>query len=133
MRRAGLRLAATVSATVCVTASSSAAQCDKALGEDLYASKCALCHSIVPAQNGPVGPGLFGVVGRRPATSAGFSYSVALKSLQERWSPGRLDWFLEDPSARVPGTAMAFSGLRSAAARRDLICFLGGLARTTPE
>ena len=78
-------------------------------------------------QNGPAGPSLYGVVGRRPASAPGFTYSAAMASRSEQWSVATLDWYLLDPPARVPGTYMAFSGLRNDGARAAVICFLGPL------
>ena len=105
--------------------------CDVAAGADVYATKCALCHSVVENENGAVGPGLYGVVGRQPAKAPQFAYSAALGALTEAWSAARLDWFLRDPLTRVPGTYMAFSGLANDSARAAVICFLGTLRSTT--
>ncbi|QUD90306.1 c-type cytochrome [Phenylobacterium montanum] len=99
--------------------------CDARPGADIYSAKCATCHSIVKDQPGTVGPSLWGVIGRRPASERGFAYSAAMSARKDRWSPAVIDWFLTDPPGRVPGTYMAFSGLKDAAARAAVICFLG--------
>ncbi len=104
--------------------------CDVRTGADVFATKCATCHSFVAGQNGPAGPSLYGVVGRRPASAPGFTYSAAMASRTEPWSTATLDWYLLDPPARVPGTYMAFSGLRNDGARAAVICFLGTLDQT---
>jgi len=107
--------------------SDAAEPCNVEAGAEVYSAKCALCHSVVENQNGTVGPSLYGVVGRQPGRAAGFNYSVVLTGLGEIWSRERLNWFLQDPPTRVPGTYMAFSGLRNDDARADVICYLGSL------
>jgi cytochrome c len=119
-----------VAATTMALSSRAADTCDVAAGADIYAAKCALCHSVVENQNGTVGPSLYGVVGRRPAKAPQFAYSASLAALTEVWSTARLDWFLLDPPTRVPGTYMAFSGLRNDSARAAVICYLGTLRGT---
>lgn len=101
--------------------------CDIRAGAEVFATKCATCHTVDLGQNGPVGPSLYGIVGRRPASTSGFTYSAAMASRMEPWSAATLDWFLLDPPARVPGTNMAFSGLKNDGARAAVICFLGTL------
>ena len=104
--------------------------CDARPGAEVYATKCAVCHSLIAGEPGAVGPSLFGIVGRRPASVPGFVYSAAMKSRSDLWTPATLDWYLIDPPGRVPGTYMAFSGLKSSAARAALICFLGTVRKS---
>jgi cytochrome c len=130
---AAIRVHACFCAAAIATAmpSRAADTCDVATGADVYAAKCALCHSVVENQNGTVGPSLFGVVGRQPAKAPQFAYSASLAALTDAWSTAQLDWFLMDPQTRVPGTYMAFSGLRNDSARAAVICYLGTLRATT--
>ena len=104
--------------------------CDADVGAEAFATKCATCHTVAAGQNGPVGPSLYGVVGRRPASAPGFTYSAAMAGRTEPWSAAMLDWFLLDPPARVPGTLMAFSGLKNDGARAAVICFLATLGQS---
>ena len=103
--------------------------CDALNGERTFSDKCATCHSVKGAEPGPVGPNLANVVGRLPGKSKGFAYSDAMRAQRQRWTPERLDWFLTDPLGRVTGTSMSFTGLRNAAARADVICYLVKLGR----
>ncbi|MBS0611974.1 MAG: c-type cytochrome [Proteobacteria bacterium] len=96
----------------------------------MFSNKCAACHSVKGVEPGPVGPNLAEVVGRMPGVTKGFVYSDAMRTQRQRWTPERLDWFLTDPLAAVPGTSMSFTGLKSAAARADVICYLVNLGRT---
>jgi cytochrome c len=112
------------------SASRAAQSCDADAGAEVFAVKCATCHSIVKDQPGALGPNLLGIVGRRPASVLGFSYSAALRTRTELWTPALLDWYLIDPPDRVPGTYMAFSGLKNDAARAAVICFLETAAGT---
>jgi cytochrome c len=114
--------------TVLGAATSEAVEpCDVEAGAEIYSAKCALCHSVALNQNGTVGPSLYGVVGRPPGGAPGFNYTAALTKLAGIWSRERLDWFLQDPSGRVPGTLMAFSGLHKDEARSAVICYLASL------
>ena len=119
-------LVASLTSALLATASRAQANpsCDARPGADMYSAKCATCHSVVKDQPGAVGPSLYGVVGRRPASERGFAYSPAMSARKDRWSPPLIDWFLADPPNRVSGTYMAFSGLKDAAARAAVICFL---------
>jgi cytochrome c len=103
------------------------APCDATMGAEVYVTKCGACHTVLSGQNGAVGPSLYGIVGRRPASVAAFSYSPSMTDRRELWTPATLDWFLVDPPNRVPGTYMAFSGLKNDPARAAVICYLATL------
>lgn len=92
-------------------------------GALLYAA-CAGCHQLEDGTMHGIGPDLGGVFERRIAHAEGYSYSGGLKALTGRWSRERLDAFLADPQAFVPGTSMQFEGIAEAAARADLISYL---------
>ena len=96
------------------------------------AQVCMSCHDL--SQNGPnrVGPNLWGVVGRPVASHGGFAYSSALQSLGGQWTYQELDHFLTAPSRAVPGTKMAFAGLRNPRDRAQLIAFLATLGTSKP-
>ncbi len=74
-------------------------------GGRLFADQCASCHSMAAASD-PSGPSLKGVLWRKVAAQADFSYSPALKTLGGSWSPSRLEVFLKDSQALAPGTSM---------------------------
>lgn len=98
------------------------ASADMARGESA-AKKCVACHTFGKGEANRVGPNLYGVVGRKKASEAGFNYSAAMKKQEGNWSPEDLDHFLADPKKAVPGTNMTLAGLR-AKERADIITFL---------
>jgi cytochrome c len=108
---------------VCMAASAFA-ECDSVRGRQVFETKCTTCHTAAVGAAHAVGPNLHGVFGRKSATADGFNYSPALKALGFVWTRERLLEFLEDPPARVPGTFMAFTGVRRPADREALVCYL---------
>jgi cytochrome c len=102
---------------------------DAQRGEDLFGA-CAMCHSPEPGKH-KLGPSLAGVVGRPAASAEGFSYSPAMKGHGEAgivWAADTLDQFLANPRGVVPGTRMAFPGLKDEADRADVIEYLTTLS-----
>lgn len=85
---------------------------------------CKACHSVVKGGPNGVGPNLFGVVGAAAGTRPGYAYSPAMKAANIRWARARLDAYLEDPKAVVPGTKMMLPGIRDAAKRDEIISYL---------
>ncbi len=97
---------------------------DPAQGKAAFAARCGLCHSAGPGVGeAGQGPPLGGVVGRKAASAADFSYSAALRRSQLVWTPQTLDRFLAGPSKLVPGTAMPVA-VSDAKVRADLIAYL---------
>lgn len=86
--------------------------------------KCASCHSIGKGEAAKVGPNLFGIVGRKRAASAGFSYSEAMKAKGGAWDKESINTFITKPKDFVPGTKMAFPGLKKPQDRADVILYL---------
>lgn len=82
------------------------AEADPAAGEN-RAGICKACHSTAKGAADSIGPNLWGVVGRPVASRPGFNYTPALKAFGGNWTYQRLDAFLKDSAALVPGTAMA--------------------------
>ncbi len=86
--------------------------------------KCVACHSFTKGGPNKVGPALYGIVGRDVAAVPGFSYSKALRGKGGKWTYEMLDCFLAKPRKCVPGTKMAFAGLKKARDRADLIAHM---------
>ncbi|MFO1104705.1 MAG: cytochrome c family protein [Amaricoccus sp.] len=89
--------------------------------------RCAACHKIGPGADNEVGPSLNGLIGRTAGTEAGFTYSDAMKQAGEGglvWSNDTLFAYLENPKAMVPGTKMAFAGLKSEDDRHAVIAYI---------
>jgi cytochrome c len=102
-----------------------AAEGDVEAGKTVF-KKCALCHTTEAGKN-KIGPSLFGIVGRHSATVPNFSYSQAMKDLNQNWDDKTLDTYLKDPKATVTGTKMIFPGLKDQKERDDVITYLGTL------
>ena len=93
--------------------------------------KCKACHSLATDGKNKVGPNLWGIVRQQVASVEGFGYSDALSALSgETWSVERLDAYLENPKAAIPGNRMAFPGIKSAEQRSSLIAYLAANADT---
>jgi cytochrome c len=101
------------------------AEADPAAGESQF-RKCAACHKLDGTDG--VGPHLNGVMGRDVASVDGFGYSDAMASHEGDWTPEEIFHFIENPRGYVPGTAMAFAGIKPADDRADLIAYLQALA-----
>ena len=102
---------------------------DAERGEDLF-GRCAMCHTVEPGEH-KLGPSLANVGGRPAASAEGFSYSPAMKAHGDDgvvWTADTLDPYLADPRGVVPGTRMAFPGLKDAADRADMIAYLQTLS-----
>ena len=86
---------------------------------------CAVCHAT--DRTNRVGPGLEGIIGRKAGTAADFRYSNTMKNSDIVWDATSLNAFLESPSKAVPGTRMAYAGLKDPTNRADLIGYLATL------
>ena len=99
---------------------------DAEAGERTF-RKCQACHAVGEGAANKVGPVLNGVIGRTAGTLEGFDYSDAMIEKGEGglvWSPETLDTYLEKPRDVVPGTKMAFAGLRKEDERQNVIAYL---------
>ena len=95
---------------------------DAAKGEKVF-SQCKTCHVAEKGVN-RIGPSLWAVVGRTAGSIADYKYSVANKNSGLTWSDTQLFTYLEAPQKVVPGTKMAFAGLKKPQDRADVIAYL---------
>jgi cytochrome c len=86
-------------------------------------AQCKACHVTDKGVN-KVGPSLHGIVGRKSGTVAGFNYSTANKNSGVTWTEATLFTYLENPRKFMPGTKMAFAGLKNPQQRADVIAYL---------
>ena len=89
-------------------------------GKQVFASRCAGCHTLEQQREGPK---LAGVFGRKSGTAPGFIYSFALKQAALKWDEKSLDKWLANPEVVVPMNNMYFH-VAKAEQRRDLIAYL---------
>jgi cytochrome c len=97
---------------------------DPSKGREMYVKLCAVCHGDELGENGPLGPDLLGVVGRRAGSLADFPFSPAMDGYGQIWTPQTLNAYLENPKKVVPGGWMKFPGIPDKYERADLIAYL---------
>ena len=85
---------------------------------------CGVCHKAAEGEKPTIGPNLWGVGGRKSGTQAGYTYSPAMKAANITWTKDELTSFITDPKKRVPGTKMAYAGLKDEKRVGDLIAYL---------
>lgn len=95
---------------------------DAAAGELVFA-QCRTCHMLEAGENG-IGPALYGVIGRKAGSSDGFAYSAANAEAEFIWTPEVMFDYLESPREYLPGTRMAFPGVKDAQDRANLVAYL---------
>ena len=98
-------------------------------GEKLAIKLCAQCHTFKQGEGNKTGPNLFGIVGNTFAHMANFAYSRVFqeKHEKEKWDAEKLNLYIHKPRALMPGTKMAFAGIKKAEERADVIAYLESL------
>jgi cytochrome c len=95
---------------------------------------CQSCHSFAPGVNN-IGPALYGVVGRKPGTAPGFSYSPAMEAFGAKtpvWDYEHIFQFIAGPQKYVDGTKMTFIGMKDRQDRINVIAYLHTLGSNLP-
>jgi len=110
------------SAALAATIATANAQ-DLAAGEQSF-RKCLPCHSIGADARNKVGPVLNGLDGRKSGTVPDYSYSEANKKAAITWGADTFADYIQNPMAKVPGTKMAFAGIRNSKEITDLWAYL---------
>jgi cytochrome c len=97
---------------------------DAAKGEKVF-NKCKACHTVEAGKN-KVGPSLHNIIGRAAGAVEGFKYSKGMAEFgaSHSWDEDTLSSYLEKPKDVVPGTKMAFVGLKKEDDREDVIAYL---------
>jgi len=116
----------TISALAVVTfliAASGAPAQDIAAGKTSF-NKCLACHAIGEGAKNKVGPELNGLDGRKSGTAEGYSYSDANKNSGITWSKDAFLEYIKDPKAKIPGTKMAFAGIKNEKEANDLWAYI---------
>ncbi|CAK8716218.1 Cytochrome c [Candidatus Electrothrix aarhusensis] len=98
-------------------------------GKRIAESQCAVCHDLTSAKKNKVGPYLFGVVGRVAGTAEEYIYSNEFhkKTHHAVWDKEQLGIYLKNPKDFIPGTKMAFIGVKNDQDRADIISYLSTL------
>ncbi len=96
---------------------------DVGAGERSFA-KCRACHQIGETAKNSVGPELNGLFGRHSGSVAGYNYSDANKNSGITWDPAVFAEYIQNPKGKIPGTKMAFAGIKNEQEIKDLTAFL---------
>lgn len=90
----------------------------------MFKTRCLQCHSLEEGGPHKIGPNLHGLIGRKTGQAPGFSYTDANIKKGITWNEDTLFQYLENPKKYIPGTKMAFGGLKKPKDRNDLITYL---------
>lgn len=93
--------------------------------------KCRACHTLAPGGRVMTGPNLGLVFEREPLGNEGYKYSKAFQEKPIAWDFDKIDSFIENPRAFMPGSKMLFSGIKSPEERANVIAYLR--QETNPE
>jgi cytochrome c len=113
---------ALIAATVALSAATAQGQ-DLAAGETSF-KKCLPCHAVGAGAANKVGPELNGLDGRKAGTAANYSYSDANKDSGLTWSEAEFKDYIQSPMAKIPGTKMAFPGIKNETEINNLWAYL---------
>jgi cytochrome c len=100
-----------------------AAAQDVAAGETSF-KKCQACHAIGENAKNKVGPEMNGLDGRHSGSVEGYKYSDANKNSGITWNEATFLDYITDPKAKIPGTKMAFAGIKNEKEAKSLWMFL---------
>jgi cytochrome c len=96
---------------------------DAAAGEKVFVV-CKACHQVGDSAKNAVGPVLNGLFGRKAGSVDGYSYSDSNKKSGITWDDATFSEYIKDPKAKVPGTKMAFAGVKDEQKIKDLTAYV---------
>ena len=77
-------------------------------GATLFKQQCATCHTTNVSDPPRQGPTLFNIVGRDAGKVDGFRYSAGFANAKFKWDEQKLDDWLVNPQAMIPGAIMPY-------------------------
>jgi len=104
---------------IVASASTALAQTDAA-----FRKWCLPCHDAGPDAKIKLGPPLNGLDGRAAGTFAGFNYSDSVKNSGITWNEPVFKDYIGNPMQKIPGTRMAFAGVRDPKEQDELWAYL---------
>lgn len=96
-------------------------------------NKCRACHAVGPGATNKVGPTLNGVTTEPVGSAEGYNFSPAFKKFADAhpaWDDALFTEWLTDPKKLVPGTKMAFPGLKKPEEITAVIAYLKSFDKT---
>ena len=96
-------------------------------GAALFKQQCATCHTTSLSDAPRQGPPLVQVIGRQAGKVEGFHYSPGFAQADFVWDEGKLDEWLMNPQAVIPGAIMTYREARPEI-RAAIITYLKGLS-----
>jgi cytochrome c len=121
----------TLSALVVVTSLATATDAptqDAAAGKTSF-NKCVACHAVGEGAKNKVGPALNGLDGRKSGTVEGYSYSEPNKNSGVTWNKDVFLEYIKEPKAKIPGTKMAFAGIKNEKEAGDLWAYVASFGK----
>jgi len=85
---------------------------------------CSACHSLKKDEAHKVGPNLYAVFGKKAGQAEGFKYSEDLVNSGIVWDENSMRSWIENPAEYIPGTSMAFIGIKDKKKQDLLIAYL---------
>jgi cytochrome c len=129
LRKSVLQAAVFYAANLCQPDASQAQ--NPAEDRKLFETTCTPCHNYdkggEPDMYG-LTLNLYGVVGRKSASVAGFQYSEDLRKSGIVWDEAIIDKFITAPKKLFPGTRMELPGVKDVKTRTGIIRYLRSLA-----
>ena len=92
-------------------------------GATLFKQQCGTCHTTNASDPPRQGPNLAKVIGRTAGKLDGFKYSAGFAQVNFAWDDDKLDAYLTNPQAVVPGSVMAYRQAKSET-RAAIIAYL---------
>lgn len=87
-------------------------------------NQCRSCHQVGETAKNGVGPTLNGLFGRAAGSVAGYTYTQANKDSGITWDDAVFAEYIRDPKRKIPGTKMAYAGLKNDTQITDLTAYL---------
>lgn len=126
MTRIGMITAVAMGASLFVASQAFAAG-NAAAGKKFFDGVCAMCHNDTKGAGAKIGPNLFGVIGRKAGSVAGFDYSPAMKKANFVWTEQKVAAYVNDPQQVVPGNRMPYGGAHNMQNADDVAAYLATL------
>ncbi len=90
-------------------------------GQIAFNNHCRTCHSTDAGDN-RLGPNLHEIMGRKAGAAEGYGYSSAFQSADFKWTPEKMNAFIENPDGVVRGNNMKpYSGIAEADIREAIV------------